>query len=260
MILGSGRILRVIYVIGMKKRDMIDSKANTQGRFWRAGSPVLTFCWLSVLSFAVIVPLSWTLYGGVAVPVLVFAVICGLSLRGLITGFPHQVLGACNAVTLARACLVSVLAGAVFAPVSDWAICAIGIFAFALDGVDGWLARRSGLSSDFGARFDMETDALLGAVLTLVLMVHGPLGAEILVLGFSRYAFILAGFIWPNLQGDLPHSFRRKAICVVQIAALILLVFPLTPAAAQLPVTVFAAVALIYSFGVDILYLMRQPR
>ena len=30
-----------------------------------------------------------------------------------------------------------------------------------LDGADGWLARRSGVSSAFGARFDGEVDAFL---------------------------------------------------------------------------------------------------
>ena len=38
----------------------------------------------------------------------------------------------------------------------------------ALDGVDGWLARRSGIASAFGARFDMEIDALLILVLAVL--------------------------------------------------------------------------------------------
>lgn len=104
----------------------------------------------------------------------------------------------------------------------------------------------------------METDALLGAILTLVLMVNGPLGAAVLILGFSRYIFVLAGFIWPALQGSLPYSFRRKAICVVQIAALVILVFPLTPSAIMMPVAVFGGAALLYSFAVDTVYLMRR--
>lgn len=238
---------------------MIESNANTALRHWGAGKPALVFCMLALLMLIVIGPMSQRLYHSFAVPVFMFALIAAIGLRGLLSGYPHDSLGVCNGVTLARAGLVSVLAGAIFAPASAWVVFAIAVIAFALDGVDGWFARRSGLTSAFGARFDMETDALLGAVLTLALLVQGPFGAEILVLGFSRYAFVLAGFIWPALQGPLPYSFRRKAICVVQIAALIILVFPLTPAAILFPVTIFGAAALLYSFAVDVAYLVRRP-
>ena len=43
----------------------------------------------------------------------------------------------------------------------------------ALDGVDGWLARRRGMSSAFGARFDMEIDALLVQVLAILVWRYG---------------------------------------------------------------------------------------
>lgn len=238
---------------------MIENKADSAVWPWRAGKPVHVFSLLAVLLLLAIALLSEWLFQSAVIPVLVFALIYVLSLRGLLSGYPHQRLGTCNAVTLGRAALVAVLAGAIFVPVSAWAVGSIAIIAFALDGVDGWFARRSGLASDFGARFDMETDALLGAVLTLVLLATGRLGAEILVLGFSRYAYVLAGFVWPVLQGTLPYSFRRKAICVVQIATLIILVFPLTPAALLLPVALIGAAALLYSFAMDILYLVRRP-
>jgi phosphatidylglycerophosphate synthase len=38
----------------------------------------------------------------------------------------------------------------------------------ALDGLDGWLARRFGLASAYGARFDMEVDGFLILVLALL--------------------------------------------------------------------------------------------
>ena len=150
------------------------------------------------------------------------------------------------------------LAGAILNPAPAWAIFSIATIAFALDGLDGWLARRAGLSSGFGARFDMEVDALLGAVLALVILMRGTVGAEILVLGFARYVFVLAALIWPALQGNLPDSFRRKAGCVVQISALIMLLFPLTPPWLLTPVTLVGAAVLLYSFAVDAIYLMRQ--
>lgn len=224
----------------------------------RAGKPAVVFGRLALVLLVLVALGAEVLFGGFVLPVSLFAAICLLSLRGLLHSYPHEVLGACNAVTLFRAALVAVLAGALVAPALEWAVFCIAVIAFALDGVDGWLARRSGLTSDFGARFDMETDAALGAVLALALLLPGVVGPAILVLGFSRYAFVLAGFVWPQLQGDLPQSFRRKAICVVQIAALIILTCPLTPDGLLSPVAFAAAAALLYSFAVDTLYLLRR--
>ena len=72
-----------------------------------------------------------------------------------------------------------------------------------------------------------------------------------------RYIFVLAGLALPWLNGSLPESFRRKAICVVQIAALIFLLCPVAPAALISPVVIAASVALIWSFAADTIWLKR---
>lgn len=190
---------------------------------------------------------------------LVFAAAAVLAAQGLLLRYPHGQLGVCNVVTLARVAMVAFLAGATFdqgVPVA--LMFTVASVAFALDGVDGWLARRSGLASDFGARFDMETDAALAAVLSVFLLTSGTAGPEILVLGFMRYGFVMAGFAVPALRADLPPSFRRKAICVVQISALIFLLFPLAPTALLIPVSAGAALLLAWSFAVDIIWLMKR--
>ncbi|MBY5935594.1 CDP-alcohol phosphatidyltransferase family protein [Tateyamaria omphalii] len=192
-------------------------------------------------------------------PLALFGSAAVVAAYGLVCSYAHPVLGLCNVITLLRVALVAFLVGAVFAPaVSAWVVFAVALVAFALDGVDGWLARRAGLASEFGARFDMETDAGLGAVIALWLLVSGTTGPEILVLGFMRYAFVGAGFLWPALRAPLPPSFRRKVICVVQIAALILLLFPPVPDVIGVPVAAAAAVLLAWSFLVDILWLARR--
>ena len=201
--------------------------------------------------------LGFAAFGTPVVPMVVFGLICVLCLRGLLYSFPHDNLGACNVVTLVRTALVALLAGAVFAPAAPWLVFSIAVIAFASDGLDGWLARRAGLSSVFGARFDMEADALLGAVLALILLTHGTVGPAILVLGFSRYVFVVAGWVWPALQGQLPESYRRKTICVLQIAALIALLCPLTPTLSLPWIATGAAVLLLYSFAVDAWSLLR---
>jgi hypothetical protein len=77
---------------------------------------------------------------------------------------PFTRFGAANHMTLIRAGLVALVAGLIGEPaVAPLAAVAVSVAAAVelLDGVDGWLARRDGLASGFGARFDMEIDALL---------------------------------------------------------------------------------------------------
>ena len=95
-----------------------------------------------------------------------------------------------------------------------------------------WTARwrgRRGLASEFGARFDMETDALLMLVLCLLVLHFGKAGAWVLAAGVMRYAFVLAARLWPWLARPLPPSRRRKAVCVVQITSLIVCLGPIVP-------------------------------
>lgn len=172
--------------------------------------------------------------------------------------YPHARFGGCNAVTLARAGAVAGLAALMIAEPGGWAVLAVAAVALAADGVDGWLARRSGLSSAFGARFDMEVDAALAAVLAGHLWLSGQTGVEILALGLMRYVFV-AGFLpFPWLAAPLPPKFGRKAACVVQIAALILLQAPGWPEGVARVIGWAAVAVLGWSFGRDVLWLWRN--
>lgn len=68
---------------------------------------------------------------------------------------------------------------------------------FALDGLDGKLARRSGQSSKFGAAFDMETDAFMTALASILAVDLGCVGSWMLVVGGMRYAFVVATYKFP---------------------------------------------------------------
>ena len=224
-----------------------------------AVSPLTVLLCLAACFGACVGVAAQSAFGNPSVALLAFGAAVSLAAFGLAQSYPHAVLGWCNTVTLARAAMVAFLSGAIFQTgASAWIVFGMASLAFALDGVDGWLARQSGLISTFGARFDMETDAALGAVLALWLMASGTTGPEILALGFMRYAFLTAAWIWPQLQGELPEVFRRKAICVVQIAVLIALVCPLTPAVLVAPLTIGGTLLLFWSFLVDILWLTRR--
>ncbi|WP_022706846.1 MULTISPECIES: CDP-alcohol phosphatidyltransferase family protein [Paracoccus] len=173
--------------------------------------------------------------------------------------YPHRAFGGCNTVTLMRvaltAALISALAGG---QAAGWAVAVVASVALTMDGLDGWLARRSGLSSDFGARFDMEVDAALAFVLSLHAMLGGPIGAEVLFLGVMRYAFVIAGVCHHAFRQPLPPSFLRKCICVLQLGTLILLQLPILSPDAAIIIGRVAAGALIWSFGTDAIWLWRH--
>lgn len=180
------------------------------------------------------------------------------------TDYPHMRLGACNAVTLLRAGLGASLLTPLITdlPVQGslehWGVILVAIAALSLDGVDGFLARRSGLSSAYGARFDMEVDAALSLILMLHVLVAGIAGPYVIVLGVMRYVFIAASYRLPWLDAPLPPSFARKLVCVGQVAALIALQLPVLPSEAAHSIALLASLALMWSFGRDIFWLWRH--
>ncbi len=143
------------------------------------------------------------------------------------------------------------------AALARWMLVAIGAVALAADGLDGWLARRRGLVSDFGARFDMETDALL--VLALALLVHasGQAGAFVLLSGALRYGYVAAGKWLPALRATLPASLRRKLVCIVQTALLLAALAPPVPPEAGQVLAGAGLMLLIYSFAADVRWCFR---
>lgn len=195
------------------------------------------------------------------VPPMLFMAAMGLAANRMRAGYPHLTLGACNAVTQLRAAMAALLVLPVLMPeiltVWDTEMFLVAASALVLDGVDGWLARRAGLSSAFGARFDMEVDSALAAILACLLLtlVDSPAQiAALLVLGFARYGFVAVSSIAPWLKAPLPERWSRKAVCVAQIGALITVL-----AAPELaPILPLMAAAVLWSFGRDILWLARR--
>ncbi len=169
--------------------------------------------------------------------------------------YPHPTLGLCNLVTLTRLGLTSVLLVPLVADVKPWTVFGVAAVALALDGVDGWLARRDGLVSDYGARFDMEVDSALALILALNAFAAGTVGAIVLLIGLPRYIFVGATLALPWLARPVLDRFGRKAVCVVQIATLIALQLPQVAASVANPVVAIVALALIWSFGRDLVWL-----
>jgi phosphatidylglycerophosphate synthase len=95
-------------------------------------------------------------------------------------------------------------------------VAVLGIAILALDGLDGWLARRGNLTSEFGAHFDMETDALFVLIMTFELWHRHQLGGWILISGLLRYAYVLCLALVPPRGADMPRSrFGRHAFTLL---------------------------------------------
>lgn len=193
----------------------------------------------------------------------VFAAIAAVAWRGRRTHHPFPAWGAANTVTLLRAAIAAMLAGLIgepgstAAPGAEFAVVG-AIVATVADGVDGWLARRTGMVSAFGARFDMEIDALLIQVLSILVWQYGKAGPWVIASGLIRYAFVAAGWQFPWLARPLPGSFRGKLVCVIQIAALIVAIAPFVSPPASGIAAAVGLIALSYSFAVDVEWLWRR--
>lgn len=247
-----------------------ETRAPVTGPMSRFASPVTQLLRaagavgaMSAAAVAALMPAAG--WGGPVLALAVIAIVAGLAVLGLRPGHPHPRLGMANFVTLFRAGIAAVLAGALTlpggladAPQLAWPLVGMVAFGLALDGVDGWLARRSGLASPFGARFDMEVDAFLAAVLCLVALQAGKSGLWLLPLGFLRYAWVVAGLWLPWLSGALPERAGRKTACVVQIAVLIALIAPPVTPPLSIWLAGAAMAALGLSFAVDALWLWRR--
>ncbi|MEN0061689.1 MAG: CDP-alcohol phosphatidyltransferase family protein [Myxococcota bacterium] len=186
-----------------------------------------------------------------------------LALAGLagpyLASHPHPVLGPANQLTLVRAGLVGGLAAFMFEAdhASSIALTAVACLAFGLDGIDGWLARRTGTASPFGAQLDMELDGLFVVVLCGLAITMTGAGPWVWAAGLARYVFVGAAAIWPFMSRPLPPTRRRPWACGLGVG---LLIGGLAPVPSWLALgCVFLGVAtLVGSFAIDAWWLVRH--
>lgn len=209
--------------------------------------------------------LSWLLFdslgsAGTLIATVFYASACAVALISLRRTFPHRAIGFCNSVTIIRLMLVCTLIAALINQYGEpWAVFAIASVALSLDGVDGWLARREGYASNFGARFDMEVDSILALTLAFHGVFTAGVGAHVILLGLPRYVFALAQLPFAWLGGELPPRFSRKVVCVLQMLVLIVILLPMIQPPVSDILVGLALVALAWSFWLDV-RLLRQAR
>lgn len=181
---------------------------------------------------------------------------------------PYPRFGAANVVTLIRLILTCLFAGLAFQATTQdimiadgtaWFFLAVAVLALVLDGIDGYFARKQGLSSRFGSRFDMETDALQILLLSITAIALGKVGPWVLTGGLLRYIYVAAGWVWPFLTQPLRPSWRRKIISVIQGSVLTALLAPIIGPPLSVVLAGVALVLLVYSFAQDVVWLARGP-
>ena len=194
-----------------------------------------------------------------------YALLAALILWYVPPALPGPGLGAANRMTLGRATLLLPVAALALQPeilreAGYWWIIAVSTIAMILDGVDGWMARRTGTCTAFGGRFDIELDASLMLALSVLVWQSGKVGPWVILIGALRYLFVAGGWAWPALAADLPTSRRRKVVCVVQGVVLLVCLGPIIPSAMATAAAAGALGLLIYSFGVDVRWLVTGSR
>jgi phosphatidylglycerophosphate synthase len=185
--------------------------------------------------------------------------------RGLAAHHPHPRLGAANRITLVRAGIACSIAARAIDPAplavpERWLLVAIAGASLLLDGADGWAARRQRLASTFGARFDMEVDALAILVLAVTVLKSAAVPYWVLLIGVMRYLYLAAAQALPTLRRPLPPlpvaDRRRKTIAVIQSVALLIALAPATSAVWAAAACATALGLLAYSFAADIVILL----
>ncbi|MGH3872304.1 MAG: CDP-diacylglycerol--glycerol-3-phosphate 3-phosphatidyltransferase [Pseudonocardiaceae bacterium] len=169
-----------------------------------------------------------------------------------------------NLLTMSRLALVPAFLLALFtADGTDpwWRVTAAIVFAVAsiTDRLDGDLARRRGLVTDFGAIADPIADkALIGAALVGMSLL-GELDWWITILIGVRELGVTVLRLWVLRYGVIPASRGGKIKALAQVVAIGLYVLPLPPSA-YLVRWVVMGIALVFTVVTGIDYVMRALR
>lgn len=170
---------------------------------------------------------------------------------------PEEQFGSANTVTALRLGLLGVLPpAAASGPVP---LIGLGLLILASDGLDGWLARRGDLTSEFGAFFDKETDALFLLMLCALAAFRGRLPVWILGAGLLRYGFVLVLFVVPPADTTEERATWARYTYGGMVTALLASFCPYP--ALYRPLVALATGALVLSFARSLWRIVpqRQP-
>jgi len=234
------------------------------GRVRQVGTVLALLAGGQLLAGALVVlltaPTSRLLALGAALAALVPWIVAATTLRPRSPG----PVTAADALTLLRhlgtgaiaAATVLVLGGELTA--RSWPLAVLIAATLATDALDGPVARRTGSAGPIGARIDMEADAAL--VMVLSVLAATVMGPWALAIGLMRYAFVAASWVRPALRRPLGFSQFRRLVGGGQGVMLLISLLPVVPAPAAAAVVAAALALLVVSFGRDVVHLERAER
>ncbi|SFW76413.1 CDP-diacylglycerol--glycerol-3-phosphate 3-phosphatidyltransferase [Amycolatopsis australiensis] len=177
---------------------------------------------------------------------------------------PVPTLNVANLLTLSRLVLVPLFVVALFVDGghdTTWRALATGLFAVAsaTDQLDGWVARKYGLITDFGKIADPIADKALTGAALVGLSVLGELGWWVTIVIAVREVGVTLLRFWVIRHGVIPASRGGKAKTMAQIAAIVAYLLPLPSGAGPVRWALMGlALVLTVVTGVD--YLVRAIR
>lgn len=138
------------------------------------------------------------------------------------------------------------------------AVVLLGVAFLGGDGLDGWVARRRGTTSSFGAFFDKESDALFLLTLCAGAAFTGRLPLSILWIGLLRYGFVVLLFLLRS-RNRVESRFSLARYAYAAAVGALLGTFVLPPSVYE-PAVTLAAGALVLSFAWSTIQLVVYAR
>ena len=167
-----------------------------------------------------------------------------------------------NALTVLRICLVPVFVVCLAAGGTGWRLAALAAFGGAslTDLLDGELARRRGLVTDFGKIADPIADKALTGAALITLSVIGELPVWVTALILFRELGITALRFAVIRRGVIAASQGGKLKTLLQIVAICLYVLPVSAGTFAVIREVVMAAALVVTLVTGVDYVIRAMR
>ncbi|NUR88586.1 MAG: CDP-diacylglycerol--glycerol-3-phosphate 3-phosphatidyltransferase [Nonomuraea sp.] len=164
-----------------------------------------------------------------------------------------------NVLTVARLALVPFFVFFMFLPGTGWRLTALGVFVVAsiTDHLDGELARRYGLITDFGKIADPMADKALTGAALICLSALNELPWWITIAIMVREVGITIMRIMLLRRAVIPASYGGKVKTVLQIAAIVLYLLPGVPETLR---WIVMGAALLVTVGTGVDYVVRAIR
>ena len=166
--------------------------------------------------------------------------------------------GAANWVTSVRLVSLLLLAAWIDADM-PFAAAALAWSIFALDWLDGYLARRNQSETTFGALYDSEVDACFTLLLTWGVFMLDRAGAWVLIGGLLRYVYVLTLHLTGMHEREAPRSRLGRYVFGLSIGGYTLSLWPFSGTGALL-LSGAATLLLCYSFSRGFLWTLRAHR